>query len=273
MTNVNELDISNNGLATITFFEGMVLKSYRDSVDIWTVGIGHTAMAGPPNPRMGFIISKAEAYNILRDDCRDTDAGIERLVKKELAQYEFDALMSMTINIGVTALGKSGVLKHLNAGDRLKAADSMLLWNKAGGRVLKGLTKRREKERKLFLTGIYPAKWDLATTKPIESGGIEPVVSSVLLYKGIDAIATVKALQTNLNLLKASPQLVVDGDFGDNTEKAVIAYQRTHDLKPDGKAGPATRTAILHTLTVRGLQAMAQETHLLPGQRVDTVTA
>jgi lysozyme len=269
----NALDVSNDGLATITFFEGMVLKSYKDAVGIWTVGIGHTAAAGPPIPRADLTITKEAAFNVLRGDCKITDEGIERLVRTDLEQYEFDALMSLTINIGVGGFGKSSVLRHLNAGNRLAAADSMLLWDKAGGRVLKGLTRRREKERNLFLTGIYPAIWDLTTTIPVDQGGTNPVMSSILLKKGVDAIKAVKALQTNLNALKAEPKLVVDGDFGDKTYDAVVAFQKTHSLKVDGKAGVATRTAILRAMTVRGLRQQAQETHLLPGQRVDAILA
>ncbi|WP_312069487.1 lysozyme, partial [Acinetobacter sp.] len=78
-------------------------------------------------------------------------ASVNNLVKVPLSQNQFDALVSLTYNIGSTAFKNSTLLKKLNAKDYAGAADQFLRWNKGGGKVLKGLVRRREAERALFL--------------------------------------------------------------------------------------------------------------------------
>ncbi len=76
---------------------------------------------------------------------------MHRLVTVDLDQDQFDALVSFTFNLGAGNLQSSTLLKLLNQGEYTQAADQFLRWNKAGGRVLPGLTRRREAERALFL--------------------------------------------------------------------------------------------------------------------------
>ena len=71
-----------------------------------------------------------------------------------LHQHEYDAFLSLAYNIGPGAFAKSSALRKFNEGDKRGAADAILLWNKAGGRVLAGLTRRREAERALFLSQV-----------------------------------------------------------------------------------------------------------------------
>jgi GH24 family phage-related lysozyme (muramidase) len=147
-----ELQVTSpDGRAAITQREGNKLTAYRDSVGIWTIGVGHTAAAGEPIPRAGMKITAAESDAILARDLHDVEAAIRNAVKVPLAQHEFDALASLTINIGAGAFAKSTLVKKLNAGDRAGAANAFLSWNKARGKVLKGLTARRTAERLQFL--------------------------------------------------------------------------------------------------------------------------
>ncbi|EAA7932780.1 lysozyme, partial [Salmonella enterica subsp. enterica] len=80
------------------------------------------------------------------------ESDVSRLVKVRLTQGQFDALVSFAYNLGARTLSTSTLLRKLNAGDYAGAADEFLCWNKAGGKVLKGLTRRREAERALFLS-------------------------------------------------------------------------------------------------------------------------
>jgi len=145
---------SADGRSAITQREGNVLTAYLDSVGVLTIGVGHTAMAGPPAPKKGMKITAAESDAILARDLAIFEAAVSKAVKVQLNQNEFDALVSLAFNIGAGAFSKSTLVKKLNAGDRAGAADQFLVWNKAGGKVLKGLTTRRQAERKQFLTPV-----------------------------------------------------------------------------------------------------------------------
>jgi lysozyme len=145
------------GRAFIGRHEGLRLSAYRDAAGVWTIGYGHTAAAGPPAPVAGLTITAAEADAILGRDLARFEAAVARLVTVALSQGEFDALVSFAFNVGEGALARSTILKTLNAGDRAKAAAEFGRWNKAGGRVLAGLTRRRAEERAMFAGGALPA--------------------------------------------------------------------------------------------------------------------
>lgn len=139
---------SANGRKLIQQFEGCREKAYQDCVGVWTIGYGHTG-----NVKAGQVISKEEADRLLSQDLVKFESGVEKNVKVALTQNQFDALVSFCYNLGVGSLQKSTLLKKLNAGDYKGAAEEFLKWNKAGGKVLTGLVRRRELERQLFLTG------------------------------------------------------------------------------------------------------------------------
>ncbi|MCJ8053914.1 lysozyme [Shinella curvata] len=146
------LTTSPSGRKALTQREGNVLTAYQDSIGIWTIGVGHTSAAGLPSVAKGLKITAAESDEILSRDLKTFEAGVRAAVKVPLNQNEFDALVSLAFNIGVGAFSKSTLVKKLNAGDRAGAADQFLVWNKAGGKTLKGLTTRRQAERKQFLS-------------------------------------------------------------------------------------------------------------------------
>lgn len=134
-------------------FEGLRLKAYKDAVGVWTIGYGTTAAAGLGiDPKAGMFITEAEAESLLAEGLERFAASIRPKITAPINDNEFGAFLSLAYNIGPGAFSKSSALRKFNAGDKAGAADAILLWNKAGGKVLAGLTRRRGRERELFLT-------------------------------------------------------------------------------------------------------------------------
>lgn len=130
----------------IKTFEGCRLKSYQDSVGVWTIGYGHTLGVSP-----GETIPQTTAELWLRQDLDRAGVFVESVVEADLTDNQFGALVSFVFNLGGTRLSGSTLLKLLNQGDFAGAADEFLKWDHAGGQVVPGLLKRREFERELFL--------------------------------------------------------------------------------------------------------------------------
>lgn len=137
---------SQRGLSLIKSFEGLRLQAYKDAVGVWTVGYGTTR-----GVKAGMSINKEQAERMLLNDVQRFEPEIERLVTVPLSQNQWDALVIFTYNLGAANLESSTLLRKLNAGDYAGAAEQFPRWNKAGGKVLAGLTRRREAERSLFL--------------------------------------------------------------------------------------------------------------------------
>ena len=138
--------ISAAGLALIKRFEGLRLKAYRCPADVPTIGYGSTGA----HVKMGMTITEAHAEQLLIKDLSRFEQGVAQLLKTA-TQGQFDACVSLSFNVGLAAFKGSTLLKKHNAGDYAGAADQFRRWNKAGGRVLAGLTKRREAERQLYI--------------------------------------------------------------------------------------------------------------------------
>lgn len=147
---------SSTGRARIESREGVVLSEYKDSAGILTIGVGLTSAAVEPRVTAGLTITTRQASEILSRDLAIFVAAVNASVKVPLNQNEFDALVSLAFNIGAGAFKGSTLLRKLNAGDRKGAADQFLVWNKitVNGKKqsLRGLTTRREAERKQFLS-------------------------------------------------------------------------------------------------------------------------
>lgn len=146
------MQTSEKGIAVIKQFEGCKLTAYQDSVGVWTIGYGWTQPVDGKPIRAGMTIKQETAERLLKTGLVSYENDVSRLVKVDLTQGQFDALVSFTYNLGVRSLSTSTLLRKLNAGDYAGAADEFLRWNKAGGKVLNGLTRRREAERALFLS-------------------------------------------------------------------------------------------------------------------------
>lgn len=139
------MKVSADGLNFIKQAEGCKLHAYQDSVGVWTIGVGHTK-----GVIAGQIITPGMADALLEDDLQEVYDCIEALVHVPLSQGQFDALCSFTFNLGCGALKGSTLLKMLNSGDYSGAEQQFQRWNKAGGLVLAGLTKRRAGEAQMF---------------------------------------------------------------------------------------------------------------------------
>lgn len=137
---------NSNGLLLVKSFEGLRLNAYRDAVGIWTIGYGTTRGVRP-----GMRISEDEAENFLQQDLSRFEQAINDAVKVPVNDNQFSALACFTYNVGSGAFRSSTLLRMLNQSDIRGAADQFLRWNRAGGRVLAGLTRRRNAERSLFL--------------------------------------------------------------------------------------------------------------------------
>lgn len=142
------MNTSQAGIDAIKDYEGVRLKAYDDGVGVWTIGVGHTK-----GVKRGDVITMDQVDEFLRADLQEAEAAVRLNVKVPLEQCQFDALVSFVFNLGAGAFKGSTLLKKLNSGDYDGAADELLRWNKAGGRVLAGLTKRRISERIMFLEG------------------------------------------------------------------------------------------------------------------------
>jgi lysozyme len=147
------MKISPEGIRLIKSFEGYHTRlpngdcaAYLCPAKVPTIGYGCTE-----GVKLGMTWTEAEAENGLARELAKFENGVLRLVRVHLSQNEFDALVSFSYNVGLGALGKSTLLRKLNAGDRLGAAQQFDAWTKGGGKVLPGLVARRKREAALFL--------------------------------------------------------------------------------------------------------------------------
>jgi len=147
------LALSSAGLVAITTYEGIEPVAYRDAVGIPTICAGHTK-----GVKIGQKETIAGCLVMLHEDATEAGKGVASCTTARVTQAQYDALVSLAFNIGTGAYCKSTLVRKLNARDCLGAADEFMRWNKAGGRVLPGLTYRRQKERAGFLTGCEGAR-------------------------------------------------------------------------------------------------------------------
>lgn len=149
------------GLDLIKEFEGWRAKAYKCPAGVWTIGYGHTSMAGPPAVKPGMTITREEGEKILRRDLKIYEDGVKAAIRVPLNANQFSACVSLCYNIGVGAFRRSSVARFCNAQQWKKAADAFALWNKAGGKVLPGLTRRRAAEIALFTRGTSSAREEI----------------------------------------------------------------------------------------------------------------
>jgi len=162
------MKMCDEGLELIKAQEGFRSRAYRDATGVWTIGYGHTSMAGPPQVREGLEISRAEGENILRRDVGRFAGGVRRLLTRTLSDRQFSALVSFAYNVGLGNFERSSVLRAVNAGDFEAVPRRLALWVKAGGRTLPGLIRRRAAEAALF-TGDRPAQAEGLVRQPVEA--------------------------------------------------------------------------------------------------------
>lgn len=183
------MKMSLNGLIFLIGNEGIVLSRYKDSVGVWTIGVGHTKAAGGLNPEtFTGTLSMQQAIDLLRADIAKYEEGVNRAIKVPLEQHEFDALVDFNFNTG--AIGKASFVNLINSGDKAGAMKKIMDWRKPPE-----IIPRRTAERDLFRTGIYPAP--MATVYPADGQG------RVLWSKGA---------RVNVKDLLAQPRPVIPPD-------------------------------------------------------------
>lgn len=211
---------STAGINLIKQFEGCRLTAYKPvpTEKYWTIGYGHYG----PDVAPGMVITQAQAEIMLGIDLVKYEQAVDHYAIFPLSQKQFDALVSFAYNCGVGNLQK--LLKGRTAP---QVAESMLKYNKAGGKVLAGLTRRRQAEHDLFCKDLI-----------LPRGGNpyrEPTKNVRLNTRGND----VRWLQVELN--RYGYKLIVDGIAGHKTIEALKDHQRKHNLIDDGICGPLTR--------------------------------
>lgn len=152
--------VNANGIALLRRLEGLSLEAYQCAAGRWTVGWGHTGA----DVYQGLVITFEDAERLFMDDLQKHARGVEALVRVEITDNMFAALVSFTFNHGVGALATSTLLQKVNREDFLGAANEFLVWryvdaDPGPGRVMvvsKGQVRRRQLERELFLSGWAP---------------------------------------------------------------------------------------------------------------------
>lgn len=247
------MDVSARGLAEIASHEGIVTRRYKDSVGVWTIGVGHTKAAGAPDPAAyAGEMTVGEALALFRKDDARYAADVTAVLKVPVTQYEFDALVSFHYNTG--AIARATLTKSLNAGNRATAAAQFMSWSKPPE-----IVGRRTKEMNLFRTGSYQSDpkasvWTAdAAGKVLWSKG--KVVSLLpLLAQPPESLPTLPAGKATIRRGSKGPLVAewqriigvtADGDFGHATERATVAWQKARGLVPDGVVGPKSWSAAL----------------------------
>lgn len=139
--------INDKGLQLIKDFESCRLRAYQDSKKVWTIGWGHTG-----NVKSGDVITQEKADEFLKQDINWVEKCINSKVSTPLTSNQFSALASFVYNIGCGAFSKSTMCRLLNAKLYDRASQEFKKWVYAGAKKLKGLVRRRQAEKQLFLT-------------------------------------------------------------------------------------------------------------------------
>jgi lysozyme len=151
------MQTSPQGLAFIKAFEGLFLDAYDDGTGVLTIAYGHTSIAGPPRVYPGMKITEDEANQILTSDLRSVEIEVSHLVKVPLTQPQYDSLVSFQFNTGWLGHPGCSLLRQLNAGNYQVADADFALYDRAGGKILAGLVRRRKGEAQMFNGNIQVA--------------------------------------------------------------------------------------------------------------------
>jgi len=158
------MKMSEKGCKLLAGWEGVELEEYLDVAGLPTIGVGHlltdqekasgTIDIGTECFNYGDGLTEQQVYDLLAQDLERFERSVEEKVTVDLAQHQFDALVSFSFNVGISAFEGSTLLKKLNAGDYGDVPNQLRRWVKADGRTVQGLVNRRENEIKLWNNGF-----------------------------------------------------------------------------------------------------------------------
>lgn len=140
--------VSSAGLELIKKYEGCKLHAYKCPAGVLTIGYGWTE-----GVKKGDVITQEHAEELLERGLAKYESAVWEAIRRaqpKTKQHQFDAMVCLTYNIGIGAFARSSVLRHHLAGETVQAGNAFLLWDKAGGKELEGLKRRREAERRLY---------------------------------------------------------------------------------------------------------------------------
>ena len=230
--------VSSKGRKFIYDHEGVVKKAYRDVVGVWTIGPGLTAASGVIKPKAGMVITAEECDRLF--DLAVAKNYLPRVVKalgNSASQLAIDTGVSFDWNTG--AILKASWVKSWLASNATETRKRLGLWNKAGGKVYRGLTRRRDEEADILLLGKYAGQLDAAPTVDETSRNAVFVIS----------VTTPEAdeVRTQLNSIGFDAGLII----GKVRRIAVTDFQKAYDLTIDGKIGRATMSTIQREVDAR----------------------
>jgi lysozyme len=141
----------------VKHFEGLYLEAYRCPAGVWTIGYGHTGLVHKDGTvKSGRVITQAKADRLLAYDLGVFARGVDKLLlprpRQEINDNQFGALVSFAFNCGLGALKTSTLLQRVNARRYADCPAEFLKWNRTAGKVLRGLTRRRQSEANLFMS-------------------------------------------------------------------------------------------------------------------------
>lgn len=144
-------DISENGYQIIREFEGFKANAYLDTGGVWTIGYGTIKYPNGIRVKKGDTCTQGQAETWLKNDCLWVDACLDKYIKVNVSQNQFDALSSFVYNVGESQFSKSTLLALLNQKNYAGTANQFDRWVYDNGKLIKGLANRRAKEKALFL--------------------------------------------------------------------------------------------------------------------------
>ena len=227
------MQTSSRGVEFLERHEGVVLKAYRCPAGIWTIGAGLTAGSGVVRPHAGMVISRSEATRLLQKALRQNYEPRTRQAMPGAKQHEFDAGTSFDFNTG--AIHRASWVKRWIARDWDATRAALMAWNKGGGRVLPGLTRRREEEYRLLAHRDY----GLAPQRPQPPG-----LARVVIALDDPELAAAREALAGLGY-------AVGDDRTGFAEAAIREFQRDHDLRVDGIVGRATLSQLQRIIDSR----------------------
>lgn len=210
---------SARGREDIALSEGVRTEAYRDSVGVWTIGIGHTASAGPPAPKAGMKITRTEVMELFAKDIAKFEASVTKALG-DVPQHVFDGAVSFDFNTG--GIHRASWVAAYKRGDMAEARRRFLLWNQPNA-----IIGRRKREAAL----IFDGKYATSGTVPVDKTPAPPAP---------DRADIIREAQIALDKLGYTPG-PFDGIEGKQTKAATLAYQKAKpELGDDGIIGPQT---------------------------------